>query len=583
MVAFSCGLHHAGPFQGLPIYEGFFPAMTPGSRTSIKATVLMQYPGGALCRSMVHHKEFRVVGDIPEHHGILTLLNVVFHRDHRGSVLTADSDSWILAIRPITSQTMMELTETCTGLGALGLGSEYAGWKVIACNELQPKMSEVLRKYMSGTVVEGSIEHLHVIAELHKASGGSTSWAFGFSCQPFSRAGDRRGGQDIRSMTLPWGLWASYMLNCPLVVLECVADAPKYPFVKLALQQFEEVTHHVKSEVVLELNALMPARRERWWCVYSAAWIGRITLPELPSLTAHPTVSDMFEQLPIPPKQIIDNMTLKDHEVRCLSQINVPIENSLGNIHAPLPTALHSWSNQFHGCPCECRNVGLSTTRLSNKGFFGVLVSYADETGQLCYRHLTPQEVGLLNGLPLILGNHPNSRLEMAGVGQMASPVQSVWIFSAIRRHLGELAICHLPRISLRDPLEKICRQIFRIRNTLWPSLPVSVTMKLYEQNVMALFVGPSNDFALSVPPQDLGCTGSKHDTNTVTAAISPTLEWPQTPGALPGFGMPKAVSPVAVPMVHQLKQSSKHHRSVSLPVLHRHHVTLCCLMLSPR
>ena len=538
MVAFSCGTHQSGHYQGLPVYEGFFPSMHLGYRTSLKATVLVQYPGGAICRSMVYHKEFRLVGDIPEHQGILTLLNVAFHRDHRGSVLTADMDSWILAIRPITSQTMMELTETCTGIGALGLGSEYAGWKVVACNELQPKMSEVLRQYMSGPIVEGSIEHLHVVADLHEASGGSTSWAFGFSCQPFSRAGDRRGGQDIRSMTLPWGLWASYMLNCPIVVLECVSDAPKYPFVKLALQQFEEVTRFAKSEVVLELNALMPARRERWWCVLSADWIGRITLPELPSLDATPTVSDMFEQIPVPSKQIIDNMTLKDHEMRCLSQINVPIENSLVNLHAPLPTALHSWSNQFHGCPCECRNVGLSATRLSNKGFFGVLVSYADETGQICYRHLTPQEVGLLNGLPVVLGKHHNSRLEMAGVGQMASPIQSCWIFSAIRRHLGDLEICQLPRIAIRDPLEKICRQIFRIRNTLWPTLRVSVTMKLYEQNVLGLFVGPSNDSKL-LPSNEF--SGPPQIGNELTASkieISPTLAWPQTPGALPGFGI---------------------------------------------
>ncbi len=545
MVAFSCGVHQTGHFQGLPIYEGFFPSMHLGYRTSLKARVLTQYPGGAICRSMIYQKEFRLVGDIPAHQGILTLLNVVFQRDHRGSVLTADSDSWILPIRPITSQTMMELTETCTGIGALGFGSEFAGWKVVACNELQPKMSEVLRRYMSGTIVEGSIEHMHVVAELHKASGGSTSWAFGFSCQPFSRAGDRRGGQDIRSMTLPWGLWASYMLNCPIVVLECVSDAPKYPFVKLALQQFEEVTQHVKSEVVLELNALMPARRERWWCVLSASWIGRITLPELPSLATAPTVSDMFEQLPIPSKQTSDNMTLKDHEIRCLSQISVPIEQSLVNLHAPLPTALHSWSNQFHACPCECRNVGLSTTRLSNKGFFGVLVSFADETGQICYRHLTPQEVGILNGLPLFLGKHPNSRLEMAGVGQMASPIQSGWIFSAIRRHIGELGISHLPRIAIRDPLEKICRQIFRIRNTLWPALPVSVAMKLYEQNVMGLFVGPSNDSKM-IPPQDVSDSSQVgHAVALQDVAISPTLEWPQTPGALPGFGIPGAKAEV--------------------------------------
>ena len=111
--------------------------------------------------------------------------------------------------------------------------------------------------------------------------------------------------------------------------------------------------------------------------------------------------------------------------------------------------------------------------------------------------------------------------------------------------------------------MEKICRQIFRIRSTLWPNLPVSVTMKLYEQNVMALFVGPNNDFTLSMPPIDVGPTVSKHEINPVTVAISPTLEWPQTPGALPGFAMPKAINPADEPLFDQSRsdrsRSPKH------------------------
>ena len=564
MVVFSCGVYTSGSYQGLPIYEDGFHKLTAGSRTSIKAHVLMEFPDGALCRSYVQQREFRFIGEVPSHSGTITFLNVLYHHDHRGTIFTADSDSWILPIRTPTSQSLMQLTETCTGMGAMGFGAEYAGWKVVASNELQPKMSEVLRTYMKGSVVVGSIEHLHVVAALHAASEGSTSFAMGFSCQPFSRAGDRKGGQDIRSMTLPWGLWTAYMLGCPLVVLECVADAPKYPFVKLALQQFEEVSHHVKSEVVLELNNLLPARRERWWCVLSAAWIGRVTLPELPALASRPTVSDMFEQLPIPSPQVVENMTLKDHEIRSLAQINASIDDSIINLHAPLPTALHSWSNQFHACPCECRNIGLSSTRLSNKGFYGVLASFTDVTSQLCYRHLTPQEVGLLNGLPLILGYHTNSRLEMAGVGQMASPIQSGWIFSAIRRHLGEIGICHLPRISLRDPLELICRQIFRIRNNLWPNLPISVAMQIYEKDVMALFRHQQEDIRSLLHPEPAepieGIITAGHLTT-----ISPTLAWPQTPGALPGFNetvlpipMPTSVSPIDAVSVRDRSRSPR-------------------------
>ena len=536
MVAFSCSIHKSGRHQGLPIYEDYFPTLAKGSRTSIKATVLMEFPGGALCRSWVNKREFRLVGDIPKHTGTLTLLNVSYQYDHRGSVLTIDDDSWVLPIRSISAQSLMELTETCTGIGALGLGAEYAGWQVVAGNELQPKMAEVLKAYSQGQVVEGSIEHLQVVAELHAVSGGSTSFAFGFSCQPFSRAGDKQGGSDLRSMTLPWGLWTSYMLNCPVVVMECVSEAPKYPFVKLALQQFEEISHHVKSEVVLELNSMLPARRSRWWCVYTASWIGKITLPELPVVSPKPTVSDMFEQLPVPSSEVIQQMTLQDYEIRGLSQSNASLDQAVVNLLEPLPTALHSWANQFHACPCECRNTSLSTTRLSTKGFFGVLVSFADPTGQLCYRHLTPQEVGLLNGVPLILGKHPNSRLEMAAIGQIASPVQSAWIFSAIRRHVCELGFSHLPRINLRDPLEAICRQLFRIRKDLWPNLPISVVMNLYEKNLISLF-DSTNDGLNRLQGEDPVLQESDGISNVKdTQVVSPTLPWTSVPGAIPGF-----------------------------------------------
>ena len=567
MVAFSSGIHKTGKYQGLPIYEDYFPSLAKGSRTSLKATVLLEFTGGVLCRSWVNKREFRLVGDIPKHSGTLTLLNVVYQYDHRGSVLTIDDDSWVLPVRQISSQSLMELTETCTGIGALGLGANSAGWQVVACNELQPKLVEVLKSYQSAHVVEGSIEHLQVVAELFSASAGSTSFAFGFSCQPFSRAGDKRGGQDLRSMTLPWGLWTSYMLNCPVVVLECVSEAPQFPFVKLALQQFEEITQHVKSEVVLELNSLMPARRSRWWCVFSASWIGKITLPELPVVSPKPTVSDMFEQLPIPSQSDLQQLTLQDYEIRGLSQSNASLDQSVVNLLEPLPTALHSWANQFHACPCECRKTSLSTARISSKGFFGVLASFADPTGQLCYRHLTPQEVGLLNGLPLVLGQHPNSRLEMTAIGQMASPIQSAWIFSAIRRHVCDLGFSHLPRINLRDPIEAICKQIFQIRSQLWPTLHISVAMKLYERNLMDLFDtshGGITRFQFEDPILHESDAASHV---SETAAVSPTLPWPSVPGAIPGFSS----GPPEVPKVSFHGQASRSRsrspRKVDLPV----------------
>ena len=101
------------------------------------------------------------------------------------------------------------------------------------------------------------------------------------------------------------------------------------------------------------------------------------------------------------------------------------------------PTALHSWGSQVVGCECQCRSSGFSSQTLTSRGLFGVLLPVHDpssESTHMRVRHPHPLEVGLLNGVPAHYWPG-NLRLILAGLGQMCSPLHTVWIGSQLQQH----------------------------------------------------------------------------------------------------------------------------------------------------
>ena len=76
---------------------------------------------------------------------------------------------------------------------------------------------------------------------------------------------------------------------------------------------------------------------------------------------------------------------------------------------------------------------GLSESRLREKGLYGVLV---ESTALKVLRHLHPQEAAAMCGLDPTLHWGREARMALGAVGQLASPVQAVWLFSHILRKL---------------------------------------------------------------------------------------------------------------------------------------------------
>eukprot|EP00438_Fugacium_kawagutii_P018207 Skav230729 [mRNA] locus=scaffold401:500269:508647:- [translate_table: standard] len=74
---------------------------------------------------------------------------------------------------------------------------------------------------------------------------------------------------------------------------------------------------------------------------------------------------------------------------------------------------------------------------LSSRGIYAQLIQLPpDSTGQVSYRHLHVCEVALLNGVPVDLDWSDDHRLNLCAIGQMAAPLQSMWIASHIAQHV---------------------------------------------------------------------------------------------------------------------------------------------------
>lgn len=144
------------------------------------------------------------------------------------------------------------------GLGSLSIGAQHAGFKSVALVERQQNFCDLSMKLHEASVVCADIGHISTVGKIMTMSNASSSIGCGFSCQSYSRRGDRLGGLDSRSSTLPNCLWTAYMTDAKCVVLECVSDAPNFDSVQNALAQFREITGFAKSECILDYNTMWP-------------------------------------------------------------------------------------------------------------------------------------------------------------------------------------------------------------------------------------------------------------------------------------------------------------------------------------
>ena len=387
-----------------------------------------------LLATVPQHEQFVYNGILPPEKASYSLLRVVVQQ-HCGSVPVIDSgNETMVSSHPACDwRGARQIIELCCGMGALGHGAKASGFNTVVGCDIRPKMLELFQRHSEGKPVLGDICEFSTLRSIYEAHPFSCAIASGIACQPYSQLGDQKGGLDPRASTLPATLSTAFYLRAMVIVIECVGPAKDDPFVQHHIRNFCLKTGFRKSECLQDLKDIWASKRSRWWCVLTAPAIGVVDIAACGDFPDIPNVGNLIPQLCPWPTAAEEELTLTPHESEAFQPSGKVEGNYLLNTRGPMACALHCWASQLSACPCGCRDRGLSKHRLAVKGLFGVLV---ESVRNKKTRHIHPQEAGALCGLDPCLSWGDQNRLALCGVGQLASPLQSLWIFSHILQRL---------------------------------------------------------------------------------------------------------------------------------------------------
>ena len=150
---------------------------------------------------------------------LVCLHNVDFAWDTGKLYLIVKKCSSVLPIPSQDECDFLQVVETCSGVGALGIGLAAAGFRIGAINDKQVATVHAAGEAVSLPTILGDVNDPKVVAALHQAAPKAGTLAAGVSCQPFSRLGDSRGQSDDRSISLPASLRASFLTGKRMVIL----------------------------------------------------------------------------------------------------------------------------------------------------------------------------------------------------------------------------------------------------------------------------------------------------------------------------------------------------------------------------
>ena len=419
--------------------ETRFAELEVGSSTTLLAEVLVYKQGRHLCRSAIHRQLFQCDAIIDPTVPTLTLLDAEFQTKDGHAWLCVTTKTAVIQHAQTDEQSFRRIIETCAGIGGVGQGFSYMNIETVCFAEINSKFCEWLHaKHKNIPIVQGDIYQNDTIKQVAAASGGKTMLSAGFSCQPFSGLGDRREGLDPRSRSLIGALRMGYLLRCPLMILECTREVLSSDWAQSVLRTFCEATGFAQQQQILELHGLLPSIRTRWWAIISLPDIGVTGIPPLPKLDHQPCISDLFQLHHELPEAEMQQLCLDLYEARHFHNAKGGIGAQMINRSRQMPTATHSWGTQLSPCHCGCRASGFSLTRLNDKGLYGVLIPLekmmdSPHDDLFALRHPHPKEIAILNGLnPSYLDTEETFTLKflLGGVGQMASPIQGMWVLS---------------------------------------------------------------------------------------------------------------------------------------------------------
>ena len=304
------------------------------------------------------------------------------------------------------------------------------GIKTVACLDHSRLACDALR-LQGHQVVHAPMEDMEALFKFHQiGSAQPCLLSAGFPCQPHSAQGDQQGMRDSRGQTLISILKASWYRQSVGLILECVHNARHNVDVQNLLAQYANLRRWQVHHVTLDLQDQWASKRKRWWCIMIPE-DSRVpfSLHPWPSTNPFPNVGSVIQEWPVWSNADESNLQWTSEEEQKYGDPQYGRDLRHLNTAAPAPTALHSWGVALQACPCGCRSGPLSDTRLRQHGLRGFSV-ISSSTGMKRFLH--PGEAGFLNTLMPSTPLPGPARHALCLIGQLAAPLQAVWVFGHI-------------------------------------------------------------------------------------------------------------------------------------------------------
>ncbi len=474
--------------------EPHLSTISSGDSISVVATLVIFCPGSHLCEMLHTKQSFRTDAALERDTHKFTILDGEFCKMGENHWINQNERTVVLKHPPFQIDQLSRIVEVCSGIGAVGVGFHANHAKTVCYNDNNPKFCQWLSERRQAPVVCGDVSDTKTVAEIFSQVKGTHVLTAGVSCQPFSRLGDQQEENDERSKSLLGTLLMAYYCQSMVICLECTPTAMESKWVQQVLQDFCTITKFQCSQKILKLSQLWPAERNRWWATLSHPSMYIEPIDDLPAVRFPPTVMHLVSKMLKPPTWVEDQIKLDEIESHRFVEQKHGIGKYFLQSTKAMPTATHSWGSQLVGCKCGCRTMGFKQSRLNEKGLHAVLIPMETQhvfgVDMLCSaRHLLPQEVALFNGLsPDFVQPQTNTpiRLDLAGVGQMASPLQSGWVFGGILYSLQKQGLIHGVDPP-RRVLANMCRDLILARNHFWDRMNHTKYMEIFEKEIHAI------------------------------------------------------------------------------------------------
>ena len=472
--------------------EDRFLATASGSRINVVADLISYCPGAHVFRSVIYKQVFHCDCHIKQQKGRITLLNATLTK-HQGKFwVLSDVETKVVVHSSQGVVTPIQAIEVCSGIGAMGQGLRGCDIVTKCYVDYNPRFCQWLRDHGHLGVVEGNIADPSTAIAVSNQAPEAQFLVGGVACQPFSRLGDRKEQLDSRSESFPAFLRLLHWLQIPIGVMECTSEVLESSWAQGLLRAFAEATDSNCTQKVLHLHRCWPSFRTRWWAVVTQQGIPAVCIDDLPDISFTPGIVHLIPNMLPMPDEERSQIELDEYELRYIHSCKKGIQSCVVEKCRPLATATHSWGSQVKGCFCGCRKHGFSHERLANQGLHGavcVLPGYVKINGEEVskLRHLHPQEVALLCGLlPSWVSPMPHTplRLNLAGVGQLASPLQSGWIVAQVLSQVPGFMPSSGSEILPKQVLLHLMRQLFRERDDLWDIQAPTRYMEIFQTAV---------------------------------------------------------------------------------------------------